>query len=115
MLPLQAVFSSYSTITREAVSTDCEPWGRGTTWTSRWVSNWATGRAGKTGPPPCNRAQHQEGLRLLGLNTGLPSFFTLLAVHNSLGTSVSGPKCGSNRVLGLSKEMPIFLIELYNI
>lgn len=37
--PLQAASNSFSTITSGAVSTACEPWAKGITWTSLWVSS----------------------------------------------------------------------------
>lgn len=45
VLPLQAVSSSCNIITRGAASTGCGPWGRGITWTSRWVRSpgWGVG------------------------------------------------------------------------
>lgn len=37
--PLQAASNSFSTITSGAVSTAFEPWEKGITWTSLWVSS----------------------------------------------------------------------------
>lgn len=76
VLPLQAAFSSYSTITRGAVSTGCGPWGSGTTWTSQWVSSQMKGRFEKAASPSSSGGTASEGRQ-----TSMPQSRGQLAVH----------------------------------